>query len=84
MFGKPQISCEIGTGTSYINIAGETGLVVPPANPPALADAMRRLWEDPAAAAEMGRRAALRFEQLFTADDMARAYAEVYRKLLSR
>ncbi|WP_218182758.1 glycosyltransferase family 4 protein [Pseudomonas gingeri] len=84
MFGKPLISCEIGTGTSYINIGGETGLVVPPANPPALADAMRQLWEGPAVAAEMGRRAALRFEQLFTADDMARAYAEVYRKLLSR
>ena len=29
MYGKPMISSEIGTGTSYINIDGETGLVVP-------------------------------------------------------
>jgi rhamnosyl/mannosyltransferase len=34
--GKPMISCEIDSGTSYINQDGETGLVVPPANPAAL------------------------------------------------
>lgn len=83
MFGKPLISCEIGTGTSYINISGETGWVVPPADPRALAQAMARLWEDPAAALEMGSKAALRFEQLFRADDMVRAYVDVYQELLS-
>lgn len=31
MYGKPMISSEIGTGTSYINVGGETGIVVPPA-----------------------------------------------------
>ena len=28
MYGKPLISCEIGTGTSYININGETGFIL--------------------------------------------------------
>ena len=28
MFGKPMISSEIGTGTTFVNIGGETGLVV--------------------------------------------------------
>ncbi|MES2901326.1 MAG: glycosyltransferase, partial [Pseudomonadota bacterium] len=30
MYGKPMISSEIGTGTTYINIDGDTGIVVPP------------------------------------------------------
>ena len=32
MFGKPMISSEIGTGTTYINVHRETGLVVPPSD----------------------------------------------------
>lgn len=82
MFGKPLISCEIGTGTTYINIAGETGFVVPPADSAALAQAMRSLWEQPAMAAEMGRRALARFEALFTAEAMVSAYARLYQDLL--
>ncbi|MEW4349200.1 glycosyltransferase family 4 protein [Pseudomonas paraeruginosa] len=56
MYGKPMISSEIGTGTSYINIHGETGLVVPPSQPAAFREAMRWLWEHPQQAEEMGRR----------------------------
>lgn len=82
MFGKPLISCEIGTGTTYINIAGETGLVVPPADPTALAQAMRSLWEQPVMAAEMGRRNQARFEALFTAEAMVSGYVGLYRELL--
>lgn len=83
MFGKPLVSCEIGTGTTYVNIAGETGLVVPPSDPPALAQAMIWLWEHPVESQLMGTRAALRFEKVFTADQMVDAYAQVYRSLLS-
>ncbi|AMB87542.1 glycosyl transferase family 1 [Pseudomonas agarici] len=83
MFGKAMISCEIGTGTSYINIAGETGLVVPPADPAALACAMTRLWGNAPRTQEMGARAQLRFEQLFTAKEMVRGYVGVYQKVLS-
>lgn len=82
MYGKPMISCEIGTGTTYINIAGETGLVVPPADPAALGQAMRTLWEQPAMAAQMGQRALARFETVFTAESMASDYAALYRSLL--
>jgi rhamnosyl/mannosyltransferase len=82
MYGKPMISCEIGSGTTYINIADETGLVVPPADPTALAGAMTALWEQPELAASMGRRAAERYEQVFRSDSMASAYADIYRELL--
>jgi glycosyltransferase involved in cell wall biosynthesis len=84
MFGKPLISCEIGTGTTYINIAGETGLVIPPCDSDALAQAMITLWENPEESKAMGRRAELRFEQLFTAERMVESYAKVYRSLLSK
>jgi len=82
MAGRPMISCELGTGTSYVNIDGETGLVVPPANAEALAAAMRRLWEDRRRASEMGDAARQRYEQLFTADAMGAAYAGLYQRLL--
>ena len=82
MYGKPMISCEIGSGTTYINIAGETGLVVPPRDSVALAQAMTTLWNEPATAAEMGQAARQRFEEVFSADLMAQSYADIYRSLL--
>ena len=50
MFGKPLISTEIGTGTSYVNVDGETGLIVRPSDPLALRAGMQRLWDDDALA----------------------------------
>ena len=82
MYGKPMISSEIGTGTSYINIHNETGLVVPPSHPQAFREAMRTLWENPARAAEMGLKAEARYRQLFTADEMGRKWTELYQDLL--
>ena len=82
MYGKPMISSEIGTGTSYINIHGETGLVVPPSNPQAFREAMRTLWENPQRAAQMGQRAEARYQQLFTADEMGRKWTQLYQELL--
>lgn len=81
MYGKPMISSEIGTGTTFINIADETGLVVPPSNPLALRQAMRYLWEHPEQAAEMGRRAEARYWKYFTANEMVNAYAKLYQEL---
>jgi O-antigen biosynthesis rhamnosyltransferase len=82
MFGKPMISSELGTGTSYININGETGLVVPPNDPAALCAAMRFLMENPERAEEMGRRASERYLQHFTADKMVDRYAELYDEVI--
>lgn len=82
MYGKPMVSCEIGTGTSFINLDGQTGLVVPPAEPLALREAMRRIWESPETAAAMGARASHRFAAHFTADRMVRAYAGLYQRLI--
>jgi rhamnosyl/mannosyltransferase len=84
MFGKPMISSEIGTGTTYINIDRQTGLVVPPSDPDALRVAMRTLWDDPQLAQEMGSRAEARYWQLFTAEQMADDYVSLYQELVAR
>lgn len=84
MFGKPMISCEIGTGTTFINIGGETGLVVPPSDPVALRQAMRYLWDHPEEAALMGRRAKERYSEYFTADQMVQSYVTLYNTLVGR
>ena len=81
MYGKPMISCEIGTGTTYVNIHEETGLAVPPNAPLALREAMRRLWDNPQQAQDFGSNAKARFEKLFTAERMCAATAHVYRTL---
>ena len=82
MYGKPLISSEIGTGTTFINIANETGLVVPPGDPGALQVAMRYLWENPDIALEMGRNARTRYLKYFTAATMAKSYGRLYRRVL--
>ena len=84
MYGKPMISSEIGTGTTYINVHGETGLVVPPSDHGALRAAMTRLWNDPQMAQEMGQRAEARYWQLFTSAQMADNYARLYQELVAR
>ena len=83
MYGKPMISSEIGTGTSYINIHNETGLVVPPSDPLAFRAAMRTLWDNPLQAQAMGQKAALRYEQLFTAEQMGQQMAKIYREVVA-
>lgn len=82
MFGKPMISCEIFTGTTYINQADETGLVVPPADPISLANAMNRLLYNEELALNMGKKAFMRYEQFFSAKKMAECYLELYKTYL--
>jgi glycosyltransferase involved in cell wall biosynthesis len=82
MFGKPMISTDIGTGTSYINVHNKTGLVVPPNDPAAFRNAMQFLLDHPETAAEMGRQAEARYRQLFTAAKMAAGYVDLYREVL--
>jgi rhamnosyl/mannosyltransferase len=82
MMGKPMITCEIGTGTSFVNEHGKTGLVVAPNAPAELAKAMHELWENPARCERMGQRAALRFEELFTARGTAASYRRIYQTVI--
>jgi len=82
MFGKPQISCEIGTGTSFVNFHEETGIVVPPEAPDDLAQAMNQMLREPSTAASMGLAARARYERLFSGDALGKAYADMYRDVV--
>ena len=81
MFGKPLISCEIGTGTSFVNAHEETGFVVAPGVPDELAAAMKTLLRDDRLAAELGLAARARYERLFSGPALGRAYAELFREV---
>jgi glycosyltransferase involved in cell wall biosynthesis len=80
-YGLPMVSCEIGTGTTFINLHGETGFSVPPEDSVALAGAMGRLLSEPAEVLRMGQAARLRYEQFFTADEMASRYLALYSEI---
>lgn len=81
IFAKPMVSCRLGTGTSHVNRAGVTGLVVKPGNAQHLAMAMNRIAEDPELARRFGESARKRYEKHFRAQDMAHSYAMLYREV---
>ncbi|MDD5321295.1 MAG: glycosyltransferase [Methylococcales bacterium] len=81
MFGRPLISCEIGTGTSYVNAHEETGFVVDPESPEALALAMTTLLIDDTLTARMGEAARNRYEMLFSGPALGQAYAGLFREI---
>ncbi len=83
MFSKPMISCEIGTGTSYINADGETGIVVPPENPIELAQAMNRLIEEELLAKVYGQAARQRYERLFSGEALGQSYATLFHEVVA-
>jgi len=81
--GKPLITTELGTGTSWVNQHGGTGLVVPPSDPSALAEAVRTLLEHPQLRQEMGERGRRRAAEAFTIERMVEGVEGVYREVLA-
>ena len=81
MAGKPMVSCDIGTGTSWINQHEKTGYIVKPGCPDALARAMNQLLADAEQARIMGQAARQRYEVLYSGNITGQLYADLYRKL---
>lgn len=82
--GLPVVTTELGTGTSHVNRHGETGLVVPPRNPGALAAALAELLADPQRRRAMGAAGRRRVEAEFTLDRMVAEVLRVYREVLGQ
>ncbi|MGE5601772.1 MAG: glycosyltransferase [Nitrososphaerales archaeon] len=76
--GLPVVCTELGTGTTYVNVDGLTGLVVPPRDPEALAGAINALIADPARRGAMGRAAQARAEREFDLDVMVDRVLALY------
>ncbi len=79
--GTPVVVTSTG-GLGDLVRPGETGLVVPPARPAALADAVRGLLENPDRRAAMARRGTEEALQRFGWDVVARRTLQVYESLL--
>lgn len=80
--GTPVVSTELGTGTSFVNRDGETGLVVPPGDAEALAAALARLLGDAPLRREMGARARRRARDELDVERMLDRLDEVYAEAL--
>jgi glycosyltransferase involved in cell wall biosynthesis len=70
-------------GTDELISDGQSGLLVPPNDPVALAGALRRVLGDAELRAELGRQARARIEREFTAEAMTRKVVAVYDELLA-
>jgi rhamnosyl/mannosyltransferase len=68
--GTPSVCTEIGTGTSWVNQSGETGLVVPARDPEKLAAAVRELLADDARRHAMGKAAQRRVREHLSREQM--------------
>jgi glycosyltransferase involved in cell wall biosynthesis len=79
--GLPCITTEVGTGTSWIVQDGVTGFVVPPMDPPALAEAIQRMQDAPLRR-QMGAVSYERVRKLFTQQQMIAQVMEVYEDTL--
>lgn len=76
--GTPALSTEVGTGTSWVNLPGKTGIVVRPGDPSALAGAIKILLSDESRRTSMGEAAAQRVSEHFTRKQMHAAIASLY------
>jgi glycosyltransferase involved in cell wall biosynthesis len=79
---KPVIATKVGALPEIIS-DGETGLLVPPADPGALARAMCRILRDPAAARRMGEAGRMLVERRFSLAQSVGETARLYRALLA-
>lgn len=82
--GLPVISTELGTGTSWVNQDGQTGAVVAPRDPYALAEGIRVVVGDEERRAALGRAAEERARAEFDAGVMGQRVASVYQAALAR
>lgn len=81
--GKPVVATNVG-GIPEAVIHGKTGLLVPPKDPQALADAIIQLLCDPKLAEEMGKAGRERVTKEFGLDRMVKEMEGLYEELISR
>lgn len=79
--GKPVVACRAG-GASSVVVDSETGLLVPPEDAGALADALTRLAGDASLRARLGAAARLRVQERYSIGDMVQRTVEFYEELL--
>ena len=82
MHQKPLISTELGTGTSFVNANGKSGLVVPPGRADLLREAMSKLYTDDNLYAQLKAGAEQHYQTFFKASNMGSSYLKLYQSCL--
>jgi glycosyltransferase involved in cell wall biosynthesis len=80
--GVPVVATDVGGVRDAVR-DGETGLLVPPSDPRALAEAIARLCGDRELSGRLAARAGREVRERYTASGMVDAYATLYRELLA-
>ncbi|MEU1019389.1 DUF3492 domain-containing protein [Streptomyces sp. NPDC005898] len=78
--GRATVSTDVG---AVVEVIGGTGLVVPPRNPQALAEACGALLRDPERCARLGAAARARALELFTVEQNVAAFRDIYLEIVS-
>ena len=78
---RPVVASDVGSVADAV-VQGETGLLVPPDNAVALAEALRMLRDDPGLRRELGRRGREKALAQFSTARMARAYEALYEEIV--
>lgn len=81
--GKPIVATDVG-GCAEAVVHGETGLIVPPEDPEALAEALASLLADPELAGRMGAAGRERVLREFTVDRMVEQHLALYEEILAK
>ncbi|MFA6079239.1 MAG: glycosyltransferase family 4 protein [Candidatus Omnitrophota bacterium] len=79
-FELPVIATRI-SGTVDVVDHGESGILIPPESPEALAVAMELVINNPEVSSRLGENARQRILEKFSLDEVARLYSELYHKL---
>ncbi|MEU9186384.1 DUF3492 domain-containing protein [Streptomyces sp. NPDC048484] len=79
--GRATVSTDVG---AVVEVIGGTGLVVPPRNPRALAEACLALLRDPERRSRLGAAARARALELFTVEQNITAFHSIYLEIASR
>jgi glycosyltransferase involved in cell wall biosynthesis len=79
---RPVVATLVG-GTAEVVVDGETGLLVPPRDPEALAQAIERLLADPTLRRRLGEAGRRRVEERFSLDAMTRRVLAIYDEVVS-
>ena len=81
---KPVVNCALASGVPFVSRHGETGLTVPPADAPALRDALQSLISQPQLREEFGRAGQARVAAEFSEPVMLDRYWKLFENLTRR
>ena len=79
--GKPVISTRLDSGVPFVNLDGETGILVEPRSSKEISRAAKLLLADKELRQRLGKKGRERVEEIFTKERVASQIKEIYKKL---